>query len=352
LNLKIRHPPYTATSQTGNTDIDPTTFDSAAAASASVTVDPSTCPSSELSPLRNIISINGEPIEASSLWKINIHDNATFVNEAILSEGFIGNLKRRSIDGGLGRGDNVVSPSVLRFRGAVQSLVKSDAVMKMMKHFSHRSESGSDSDAEDESPLPVVPTSPAAAGLNAAATATSDVTPVTITQATIEDPNTNNNNNNGSNRSQRSVFSDPTQVVIAVPSLQLSSPPMTSSGVVGNIRVENRAAAGADPSPSHIGSTPSPKSSTIPPGSYEVSSNPPHPVNGNEVRVEKAQVNLDNTAPTPTAIASPVETATAEKEKVPSAAASNKTTTVSTTAQSSGHSSGRRMKCDGCCDIQ
>ena len=235
-----------------------------------------------------------------------------------------------------------MSPSVLRFRGAVQSLVKSDAVMKMMKHFSHRSDSESDSDAEDSPPVDDVR---ATAELSTSSAATAlDLTTHPMTQATIEDANTNNNNNNNT-RNERSIVPDSVMPVAAV---QLAASSPKSAVNDGNIGAEDRAAGGDE----HQSQGPpvcidSPKTAISPlPGGYEVSPNP-HAANGGEARVEKSRVNLDNSPPSSTSVISPPPVQAVDKDKSASAA-SNKTTTVSTTQNTTS----RRMECTGCCDIQ
>jgi len=99
-------------------------------------------------PMRKVISINGEEVDAESA---NIHDFTTFEKEELIGSAFMDGIKRKSP----GAGDGAVSlpKRMVSFRNTVKTIIHSEAVMKALKHYSHRS----DSDETDDEVECVVP---------------------------------------------------------------------------------------------------------------------------------------------------------------------------------------------------
>jgi len=165
LNVKIRHPPYP---MTGNHQAEPSaaagailngSADSESHVSLADTTDAGGDGDAkplrrEKAPLRPVISINGEIVEASPS-EINIHDYVTFEQEDILTNEFLNSIKRHMSpegEGGFAVGSSSRTSAKLKFKNAVSNLLKSDNVLKAMKHYSHRSDSETDTDDTDESP--------------------------------------------------------------------------------------------------------------------------------------------------------------------------------------------------------
>lgn len=220
LNLKISHPPSsrlcspTSSGQTGN---DASTL--AGAGGATLTSDDMTdAPPSPLSKhpiaaqhaqLRSAISINGEIIDSSSLDQLNIHDNISFEQEHMLTNKFIENLKRRSLDdmssGATAQG--VPHERRSTFKMAVKSLVKTDKIVQAMKKYSHRSDSESSSEDEESPTHQLAPQSDAAAAdkLSTTSGRSASATDVSNPDAT----NFNNNNSNDLRRAHDAAASSP-----------------------------------------------------------------------------------------------------------------------------------------------
>jgi hypothetical protein len=148
LNLQLRHQANTAS---GNFD----RLDDAVVLASSQTnngeengaVDG--LESNRRAPLRKVISINGEEVDEDSA---NIHDFTTFEKEELIGPAFIEGLKRKSTGNqGDTNGLDVDLPPrrVLSFKNAVKSIIHSEALMRALKHYSHRSDSDETDDEEE-----------------------------------------------------------------------------------------------------------------------------------------------------------------------------------------------------------
>lgn len=136
LNLKIRH-------RSGNDE--PKDDDHVLDYESSLPLDES--PSKV--PVKQVISINGEQVEAASLEHINIHDFTFFEKEEILGNNFMDTLKRRHLVG--------ATPGAQKtgrsFKDVARTVLHSENFLEAIKkHYSHRSDSEPDSEEDDKQP--------------------------------------------------------------------------------------------------------------------------------------------------------------------------------------------------------
>ena len=83
-------------------------------------------------PLRKVISINGEEVNALDLKDINIHDYASFEHTEHVGSKFMSSIKRR--DG-----------ARMSFKNVVKDVIRRERIMRALRHYTHRS----DSETED-----------------------------------------------------------------------------------------------------------------------------------------------------------------------------------------------------------
>ena len=122
--------------------------------------------------VKKVISINGEEMEASSLDHINIHDYTTFEKEDLITNKFKAGIKRKSAEGA-GRG----GLAGMSFKNVVHTMLHSEAIIKALKHYSHRSDSESDTEDDEKHPAHA-PIAEGAPGITTALHETSPSPPV------------------------------------------------------------------------------------------------------------------------------------------------------------------------------
>ena len=116
-------------------------------------------------PLRQVISVNGEEEDVEN---INIHDFTTFEQEELIGPEFIGKLKRKSLCMEAVSAEKSKEHMLSTFRSAVRAVLTTEAIMQVMKHYNHRSDSETEEDEDDSrTPAPAeVKSSQFDAGIN------------------------------------------------------------------------------------------------------------------------------------------------------------------------------------------
>lgn len=143
LNLKIRH-------RAGNDD--PTDdVDHALDFESALTLDATPA---NRAPVKQVISINGEQVEAASLEHINIHDFTIFEKEEILGNNFMDTIGRRRLAGGgtgATPGGGGIQKTGRSFRNVARTVLHTENFLEALKkHYSHRSDSEPDSEEDDK----------------------------------------------------------------------------------------------------------------------------------------------------------------------------------------------------------
>ena len=100
-------------------------------------------------PLKKVISINGEEVEASSFSDVNIHDFTHFEKEQLLTRRFKSTIRRR--DGSESPVTATTSGPKRTFKQIVREMIVADSVLRALRQYNHNSDDD-DNDYDDDKP--------------------------------------------------------------------------------------------------------------------------------------------------------------------------------------------------------
>lgn len=109
----------------------------------------SVSPTKSKPPLKKVISINGETVDAQDLSDVNIHDYSTYQREEFLAKKFIGRIRRKTFPEQDGNKTKELTKQ-LSFQGVAREVIRKEQVLMAFRHYSHRSDSEYETEEEVE----------------------------------------------------------------------------------------------------------------------------------------------------------------------------------------------------------
>ena len=111
--------------------------------SAFVSVD---TPINPKQPLKKVISINGEMVDANDIENMNIHDFSTYEQEQLLTGQYMSRIRRKTYPQS---GTKKELRKQLSFHEVTRDVIRVEHVLLAFKHYKHRSDSDTD-DSDDD----------------------------------------------------------------------------------------------------------------------------------------------------------------------------------------------------------